>query len=149
MTTLEPAALSTDGAIDGGSDARLDAFRDQLKSMRVPGARPQSDRLLSVLAAAAMIVALILGIVAYFISHGTTDALVQNDATVLAVLATTIGVIGVGLFVKKGIERLLRFWIARVTFEQSVQTDRLVAQGEQLQQLLSELLRERQISQTD
>jgi hypothetical protein len=142
MTTLEEPAQIDDAAVD----ARMNAFREQLKSMRVPGARPQSDRVLSVLAVVAMVVSLVLGIVAYSMSHGTTNPLEQNDATVLAILAVTIAVIGVGVFIKKGIERLLRFWIARITFEQNAQTERLLAQGEELHQLLREMLRERQAS---
>jgi hypothetical protein len=142
MTTMEqPAPIDAAAA-----DARMQAFRDQLQAMRVPGARPQSDRLLSVLATIAMVVGVVLAVVAYFMSHGTSSALEQNDATVLAILAATIAVVGVGLFVKKGVERVLRFWIARVTFEQSVQTDRLLAQGEQIQQLLAQLARERDAS---
>ena len=85
-------------------------------------------------------------IVAYALSHGTTNPLEQNDATVLGLLAVVLAVIGVGLFVKKGIERLLRFWIARVTYEQSAQTDRLIEQGEQLQQLLRDVVRDRETS---
>jgi len=144
MTALEQPAHTADVA----AEERIAAFSEQLKSMRVPGARPQGDRVLSMIAVVAMVVGVVMGVVAYFMSHGTTNELEQNDAIVLAILAATITIVGVGLFVKKGVERLLRFWIARVTFEQSTQTDRLLAQGEQLQALLRDLVRETESSQS-
>lgn len=134
------------GADDFAADERIAAFQEQLKSMRVPGARPQADRVLGGLAVLAMVAGVVMAIVAYFMSHGTKNQLEQNDAIVLAILGATIAVVGVGLFVKKGIERVLRFWIARVTFEQSTQTDRLLAQGEQLQSLLRDMQRESESS---
>ncbi|MBI5089948.1 MAG: hypothetical protein HZB15_14090 [Actinobacteria bacterium] len=139
MSTAGQPAFDASAA----AEARMESFREQLQSMRVPGAKPERDRLISLLAVAAMVAAVVIAVVAYFMSHGTSNALEQNDAIVLAILAATVGIIGVGLYVKKGVERLLRFWIARVTFEQSAQTDRLVTQNDELQRVLRELLRER------
>lgn len=133
MTTLEqPTELADD------AEARLDAFREQLQHVRVPGSRPERDRLVSSIAVAAMVVAVALGVIAYLLSRGASNQLEQNDAVVLALLGVTLAVVGVGVFVKKGVERLLRFWIARITFEQATQTDRLLAQGEQLRRALGE-----------
>jgi hypothetical protein len=144
MTAVEQPARTADVS----AEERMAAFSEQLKTMRVPGARPQGDRVLSTIAVVAMVVGVVMGVVAYFMSHGTTNELEQNDAIVLAILAATIAVVGVGLFVKKGVEQLLRFWIARVNFEQNTQTDRLLAQGEQLQALLRDLMRETESSQS-
>ncbi|HEY4331908.1 MAG TPA: hypothetical protein VGM78_05045, partial [Ilumatobacteraceae bacterium] len=82
--------------------------------------------------------AVVLGLIAYFMSHGTDDTLQQNDASVLATFAVVLALVGCTAFMKVVVERVLRFWMARITFEQAAQTERLLAQGEQLLHALNQ-----------
>ena len=65
-------------------------------------------------------------IVAYFVSHGTSNPLDQNDAQVLALIGVALTVAGGALFVRYSMAQFLRFWLARLSFEQAVHTDRVV-----------------------
>jgi membrane protein DedA with SNARE-associated domain len=68
----------------------------------------------------------VLSLVGYFTSHGTTDPLAQNDATITAIIGLSITVAGGALFVRYSIAQFLRFWLARLSYEQQAQTDRVV-----------------------
>jgi hypothetical protein len=66
-------------------------------------------------------------VAAWFISHGTRNPLQQRDAIVLGLLGLTFAVVGAALFVKGALAGFLRFWMARLCYEQQVQADRLAA----------------------
>jgi cation transporter-like permease len=73
-----------------------------------------------------MVLGIGLGIYGYALSHGTTDALQQRDAIVIAILGVAVTVVGAALFVRYSVAQFLRFWLARLTYEQQAQTDRVV-----------------------
>jgi 4-amino-4-deoxy-L-arabinose transferase-like glycosyltransferase len=72
-----------------------------------------------------MVVAAGLEIYAYIYSSNG-NALEQNDAQVLALAGLAAAVIGAALFVRYSIAQFLRYWLARLTYEQQTQTDRVV-----------------------
>ena len=59
-------------------------------------------------------------------SSGTDSSLDQGDAIVMGLYAVTLAIIGAAVFVRYSLASFLRFWMARLTFEQSTQTDRVV-----------------------
>ncbi len=73
-----------------------------------------------------MVVGLGVTIGAYFMSHGTSNPLAQNDALVLALAGIGGTIIGAALFLRYSIAAFLRFWLARFVYEQQTQTDRIV-----------------------
>jgi len=68
----------------------------------------------------------IVAAVGYSLSYGTSNVLQQNDAQVVAIIGLTLAVVGGALFVRYSIAHFLRFWLARLSWEQQAQTDRLI-----------------------
>ena len=105
---------------------RVAQFKEEIASMRLRDPSTARDRLLLRLGIALMAVGVVVGVYAYALSHGTTDALQQRDAIVIAILGASLTVAGAALFVRYSVAQFLRFWLARLTYEQQAQTDRVV-----------------------
>ena len=105
---------------------RVAQFKEEIASMRLRDPATARDRLLLRLGIALMGVGVVLAVYAYALSHGTTDALQQRDAIVVAILGVSLTVAGAALFVRYSVAQFLRFWLARLTYEQQAQTDRIV-----------------------
>ncbi|MCU1451982.1 MAG: hypothetical protein JWN46_128 [Acidimicrobiales bacterium] len=106
--------------------ARAAAFRDDMAAMRVHDPVTRRDRRIKIGSVVVMAAAAILGIVAIATSAGANNSLDQGDAIVMGLYAVTLAVIGAAGFVRYSLASFLRFWMARLTFEQSTQTDRVV-----------------------
>ena len=85
------------------------------------------DRVLVRLGVAGLVAGPCFGVAAWFISHGTRNPLQQRDAIVVGLLGLTFAVVGAALFVKGALAGFLRFWMARLCYEQQAQADRLAA----------------------
>jgi hypothetical protein len=107
--------------------ARIEQFKAEVAEMRLRDPATGLDRLFLRLGIVGMIGGLVLGVVAYFLSHGTTNPLQQRDAIVLALVGLSVVVVGAALFVKAALAGFLRFWLARLCYEQQAQADRIVA----------------------
>lgn len=107
------------------SDDRIEQFTSEIADMHLSGSAGGRDRTLLRVGVAVMVVGVIVAIVAYPISHGTTNALQQRDALVIAVIGLTLAVVGAALFLRYSMAQFLRFWMARLSWEQSTSTDRL------------------------
>ncbi len=105
---------------------RVEQFTNEIAEMKLPDAASSRDRTLLRIGVALMVVGVVVGIVAYAIGHGTTNPLQQRDAIVIAVIGLTLAVVGGALFVRYSMAQFLRFWMARLSWEQTSQTDRMV-----------------------
>jgi hypothetical protein len=105
---------------------RVAQFKEEIAAMRLRDPSTVRDRLLLRLGILLMVLGVAHGVYAYALSHGTTDALQQRDAIVIAVLGVAVTVAGAALFVRYSVAQFLRFWLARLTYEQQAQTDRVV-----------------------
>jgi hypothetical protein len=108
-----------------GSQERVAQFKLEIADMRLRDPVVARERRLLQLGIALMVVAAALEIYAYIYSSNG-NALEQNDAQVLALAGLAAAVIGAALFVRYSIAQFLRYWLARVTYEQQTQTDRVV-----------------------
>jgi hypothetical protein len=106
---------------------RVEQFRVDVADMKLRDPATGLDRLLVKLGVAGLAAGPCFAVAAWFISHGTRNPLQQRDAIVLGLLGLTIAVVGAALFVKGALSGFLRFWMARLCYEQQVQTDRLAA----------------------
>ena len=80
-----------------------------------------------------MVVSVVVVVAAFFVSHSTTDALVQRDAIVLGLGGVVLGVVGSAVYVRFALTNFLRFWLARQSFDLQVQTDRLVGRSDEME----------------
>ena len=107
------------------SPDRVTEFKAEVADMRLADPALSRDRLLLKVAIALMVIGPLLGAVAYGLSHGTENPLQQRDAIVS--LARCVAHGGrrrdVSPLLLAG---FLRFWLARLTYEQKAQTDRIV-----------------------
>ena len=106
---------------------RIEQFRDEVSDMRLRDPATGLDRLLVRLGVVGLVTGVGCGVAAWFISHGTRNPLQQRDAIVLALLGLTLAVVGGALFVKGALAGFLRFWMARLCYEQQAQADRIAA----------------------
>ena len=106
---------------------RIEQFRDEVSEMRLRDPATGLDRLLVRLGVVGLVTGVGCGVAAWFISHGTRNPLQQRDAIVLALLGLTLAVVGGALFVKGALAGFLRFWMARLCYEQQAQADRIAA----------------------
>ena len=109
MTDMQ---TETSTAVDPAED-----FRDGVAAMPIRGGTMARERSLARLGAALLIAGPVLAIIAYFLSHGTTNPLAQRDAMVVAMIGVTVSVAGLALFLRYSLGAVLRLWLARAVAE--------------------------------
>jgi uncharacterized membrane-anchored protein len=105
---------------------RVEQFKEEIASMRLRDPATARDRQLLWLGVGLMVIGVLLGVYAYALSHGTTNALQQRDAIVIALIGVAVTVVGGAVFVRYSVAQFLRFWLARLSYEQQASTDRVV-----------------------
>jgi hypothetical protein len=106
---------------------RIEQFKADIADMRIKDPSTGRDRLLARGGLLAMAAGVIVPLVAYSLSHGTTNALQQRDAIVLALAGVALATAGGALYLRAALAGFLRFWLLRDIHERRAQTDRLVA----------------------
>jgi hypothetical protein len=127
---MASAAGSGDMASAAGSGEmqRLEEFKAEIGEMRLRDPATARDRQLLRLGVVLLGVGVALTVIAYFMSHGTTNPLSQRDAIILALAGVAVSIAGGALFLRYSLATFLRFWLARLIYEQQAQTDRIVGQ---------------------
>ena len=69
---------------------------------------------------------MVLEVVAYTGSTGTSNALEQNDFLILAILGVVVALGAVALFIRASMTRYFRYWLVRLIYEDRASTDRIV-----------------------
>jgi hypothetical protein len=110
-----------------GSDARVARFKADVADMRLRDPATGLDRLLVKVGVLGMVAGPLLALAGYFLSHSATGGLQQRDAIVQAILGLCLSVVGAALYVKASLAGFLRFWMARLVYEQRVQADQQAA----------------------
>lgn len=115
----EPTAPTDTSAAD-----RLERGVDEL---HVPEPSADAEGMLLKLGIALPVIGVILIIVAYWNASGSKYVADQVPMLISGgILGIGLAIIGVGLFIRFSLARLLRFWLARMVVEQQTQTDRVV-----------------------
>ncbi len=105
---------------------RIEQFKADLADLRITDPSTSRDHLAVRAGLAAMAAGIVLPVVAYALSHGTTNALEQRDALVVALIGIACAVVGGALYLKAALAGFLRFWLLRDLHERRAQTDRLL-----------------------
>jgi hypothetical protein len=102
---------------DNAAVDRAEGFRDAVAEMPVAGGAMARERQLAALGMVLLVAGPIIGLVAYLLSSGTTNALQQRDAIVVGLLAITVSILGLGLYLRHSLGGILRLWLARAVAE--------------------------------
>lgn len=108
------------------SHDRVEQFKQEIGDMKVRDPATGRDRVWLRVGIALMIIGVGVAVGAYFMSHGTSNPLSQNDALVLAIVGLSATIVGGAVFLRYSLAAFLRFWLARFIYEQQTQTDRVV-----------------------
>jgi len=106
-------------------ETRADRFARELADLKIPDPAAQRAGLWLRLGGALMVLGLVLGASAYFVTHYTTDPLVQRDGLALALGGVAGSVVGSALFLRYSLTGFLRFWMARQSYDLALLADRL------------------------
>jgi hypothetical protein len=109
-----------------GQPDRIEQLKADLAELRITDPSAGRDQLAARLGLVGLLGGLVLPIVAYAMSHGTSNALAQRDAIILALLGVSCAVGGGALYLKGALASFLRFWLVRDLHERRAQTDRIV-----------------------
>ena len=105
---------------------RVEQFKAEIAEMGVKDPAAARDRMLLRGSVVLLVAGPVLGIIAYTMSHGTENPLQQRDAIIVALIGLSLAVGGGALFVRYALASFMRFWLARLCWEQQAQTDRVV-----------------------
>jgi hypothetical protein len=108
------------------SQDRVEQFRAEIAEMKLRDPATGRERVWLGLGIALMVLGAVLAIVAYAKSYNTTNFNEQNDANTLAIGGAISTIIGAAIFLRYSFAAFLRFWLARLIYEQKAQTDRLL-----------------------
>lgn len=104
---------------------RVEQFRQEMDALGVRDPSQGRDRLWLRIGIGLMVAGLIVAVAAYPLA-ATGNSLEQGQAIVQAIAGLTAAVIGAGLFLRFSIGNFLRFWLARLSYEQQQQADRII-----------------------
>ena len=104
-----------------------DRLEQGVEELHVPEPSADAEARLMKIGLALPILGVVLILVAYWTSSGSKYVADQIPMLISGgILGLGLAVIGVGLFIRFSLARLLRFWLARMVVEQQTQTDRVV-----------------------
>ena len=107
------------------STERVEQFKAEIAGMRLRDPAGGRDAQLLRAGVVGMLAGLVVTVVAYFGSHSATGA-AQQDYIVVALIGVSLSVVGAAVFLRYSLAQFLRFWLARLIYEQQAQTDRIV-----------------------
>ncbi|MGW4368486.1 hypothetical protein ACWEKT_22860 [Nocardia takedensis] len=99
------------------TETRADRFVRELQELKIPDPAAGRSGLWLRVGIALMVGGPVVAVLAYLMSHGTTDPLAQRDAIVLALAAVAATIVGATLFLRYSLTNFLRFWLARQSYD--------------------------------
>lgn len=108
------------------SSERVEQFKQEVADMKLRDPATTRDRALLRVGALLMVVGVALATVSYFLSHNTINPLEQRDWIIVALVGVAVSVVGSAMFLRYSFAQFMRFWLARLVYEQQAQTDRVV-----------------------
>ncbi|WP_280243698.1 hypothetical protein [Nocardia abscessus] len=99
------------------TESRAERFVRELQELKIPDPAAGRSGLWLRTGVTLMVAGPVVAVLAYFMSHGTTDPLAQRDAITLALGGVAASVVGSALFLRYSLTNFLRFWLARQSYD--------------------------------
>ena len=119
MTATEPLAS------DQPPSPRLQQFQAEVEQLKVTGGKANPERTWTTLGALMMALGIILTLVGWLGTRGTTNALDFAAYSAMADFGIALTIGGTGLFSVMSLRRYFRYWLVRLIYEQRDQMDRI------------------------
>jgi hypothetical protein len=97
--------------------SRTESFKQEVKVLKIKDPNAGNDKLFMMGGLALMVIGIVVSIIGYTVSHGTTSPLTQNDAVTIAIIGVGVTIAGAAVFLRYSMAQFLRFWLARFIFE--------------------------------
>jgi hypothetical protein len=108
------------------SSDRVEQFKAEIADMRIKDPAAGRDAQLLKGGVVLMLAGIVITVVAYFMSHGSSNPLTQNDAQTVGMIGIAVCLVGGAVFLRYSLAQFFRFWLARLIYEQQAQTDRVL-----------------------
>lgn len=109
------------------STSPADRLEAGVADLHVPEPKADAEALLLKLGLALPVVGVVLILLAWWNAAGTAYVADQMPMLISGgLLGLALIIVGLGLFLRFSLGRILRFWLARLVVEQQAQTDRIV-----------------------
>jgi TRAP-type C4-dicarboxylate transport system permease small subunit len=106
---------------------RVERFKAEVSGLRLRNPALKRDRALLIVGVVLLAAGVALTIDGYALSHAATnDQRQQLDGIAIGLIGIAVTIVGAALFLRYSLAQFLRFWLARLTYEQQAQTDRVV-----------------------
>ncbi|MGW4477675.1 hypothetical protein [Rhodococcus triatomae] len=106
------------------TETRAARFTRELAELKIPDPSAGRSGLWLRTGVALMVLGPVLAVVAYLMSHNTSDPLIQRDAIVIAIGGVAVAVVGAALYLRYSLTGFLRFWMARQSYDLGLLADR-------------------------
>ncbi len=136
MSTVEaPKSQPMEGAVSEQTTAgdRAERFRADVAAMRLSDSNPSLERGLTIVGWLLIAAGVVLAVMAILIdssaatAYNTAGPAQQRDAIVWGVAGVVFSITGLALVVRYSFAKFLRFWLARLIYEQQAGVDRIVS----------------------
>jgi hypothetical protein len=97
--------------------SRTESFKQEVKVLKIKDPNAGNDKAFMTGGLVLMAAGIIVSILGYVVSHGTTSSLTQNDAVTIAIIGVGVTIAGAAIFLRYSLAQFLRFWLARFIFE--------------------------------
>ena len=106
---------------------RADRFTAELAELKIPDPATGRGALWLRIGVVLLVLGPVVTLLAYLMSHNTSDALVQRDALTIALGGVALSIVGAALFLRYSLTGVLRYWMARQSYDLAQLADRLPA----------------------
>ena len=110
----------TDASPAPANGTRTDLFKEEVRSLKIKDPNAANDTLFMRLGLGVMVIGVALAIIGYFVSHNAANTATGtlNDAQEIGMIGIALTIAGGAVFLRYSLASFLRFWLARMIFEQ-------------------------------
>jgi hypothetical protein len=109
--------MTTQTETPAAAASRTETFKAEVADLKITDPNAGLDKPFMLGGLVLMVAGIVVSIIGFVISHGTTSSLTQNDAVTVAIIGVGITVAGAAIFLRYSFAQFLRFWLARFIYE--------------------------------